>query len=67
MLTDTMTKFFNPYLVPNTYLLDVNTSGWTRILSFFIASLLVAACNSMGVISGQEMFVLGGTSSEGFS
>ena len=56
------------YLVPITYLACELLSGWTNGLGFFIASLFVGCFeSSMGVMSGQEMSLLGSLSSNGFS
>ena len=44
-------------LVPETYLVLVEMSGWTKTDGFLIASLLTSFVDSsIGVISGQEMF-----------
>ena len=58
----------NKYLVPITYLAYPGASGCSKGLGLFIASLFGGTSdNSIGMISGQEMFFLGGMSLLGFS
>ena len=55
-------------LVPRQYFVKELESGWTNLLSLFMASLLTLLSQKLrGFISGQSMLLLGSLVEEGFS